>query len=137
MGNNPISLTDPDGGSTDDWYKPIGGDDSQIFWIEGSSEWAGLEHLGFNYSVTYSNDITYFWNGEDQSLYVGSGVSGNGYIDVNNMTFVKKYLNQFIYINNSNSSNNVFGYKIQHTTAENKYSFITEKYGDESSLTIT
>lgn len=48
MGNNPIGLIDPTGGSTDDFYK---GADGKVVWLDMTGELKGYEWLGAAYNL--------------------------------------------------------------------------------------
>lgn len=57
MGNNPLSLIDPDGGKTDDFYK--NNTTGAIEWFDGSGAIDGYEHLGVSFSFTDAfNNVT-------------------------------------------------------------------------------
>jgi uncharacterized protein (TIGR02594 family) len=72
MGNNPVSMIDPDGGQTDDFYEKLdanGKGTGQYEWFDGSDAIKGYEHLG----VAFNNSDTGAW-GESR---FGSIVTGD------------------------------------------------------------
>ena len=56
MGNNPIPMTDPDGGYSKDWYEELdsnGNGTGNYKWYSGNSDIEGYKHIGFDFTVTH------------------------------------------------------------------------------------